>query len=68
MKTLMAITKERRLKEASEGKWKVEDNELVFRGKDANAKGTRYRIFGVGSDEKGGAFLVLSTYSNQDEP
>lgn len=65
--TLMAITKERRLKESSEGKWKVEDNELMLLGKDAEGRGRRYRIFGVGGDDKGGWFLVLSSNNDSDQ-
>ena len=63
-KVLIAITNKQRLKEADEGKWKVDDNELVLLGKDGEGKGRRYRIFGVGGDEKGGSFLVLSSYAD----
>lgn len=63
-KSLIAITKDRRLKELSEGTWKVDDNELVLLEKGAAGPGKRYRIFGVGGDEKGGTFLVLSSYAD----
>lgn len=66
--TFMAVTAKTRLKEVDEGKWRVEDNELFMDvGKGAEAKTKRYRIFGVGSDEKGGSFLVISDYPNTDQ-
>jgi hypothetical protein len=64
-KTLIAITSQVRLKETTEGTWKVEDNLLILSGK--TGKGQNYRIFGVGADPKAGAFLVLSTYNDTDE-
>ena len=66
-KTLIAITAQRRLKETSEGTWKLEDDLLLLTGKDAAAKPQGYRVFGAGGDAKGGSFLVLSTYANTDE-
>ncbi|MCW3099031.1 MAG: hypothetical protein JWL77_4649 [Chthonomonadaceae bacterium] len=49
------------IKEQNEGKWRVEDNELVL----THAKGVdRYSLLGCGSDPKAGRFLVIGTYSN----
>jgi hypothetical protein len=66
-KTLIAITAQRRLKETSEGTWKLEDDMLRLTPKAVDAKPQGYRVFGTGGDAKGGSFLVLSTYSNTDE-
>jgi hypothetical protein len=64
-KSAIAVTAKQRINEKSEGAWKVEDTALILTPKDGQVR--RYRIFGVGSDPKAGAFLVLSTYGNTDE-
>jgi hypothetical protein len=51
------------LREKDEGTWKLEDGIIVQSGK----RRATYIVHGVGIDPKVGAFLVLSTYSNQDE-
>lgn len=56
---LIAITRNVRIKEKDEGKWSVEDNELVL----SHTKGvTRYSLLGCGVDPKAGRFLVLGVY------
>jgi hypothetical protein len=66
-KTFVGITAKQRLKETSEGTWKLEDNSLLLAGKTDDAKPQIYRVFGTGGDAKGGNFLVLSSYPNTDE-
>ena len=56
----VALTSKVRLRERDEGKWKVEDDELVLQGKEIR----RFTLIGYGSDPKVGRFLVLNTYAN----
>jgi len=59
--TFIGISSSAHVKEAHEGKWSVEDNELVL--KDPKET-TRYSLLGCGVDPKAGRFLVLGTFSN----
>ena len=59
--TLMAITATRRLKQSDEGKWSLEDDELVCN----ETGGThRYSVLGYGADAKAGRLLVLGNFPN----
>lgn len=58
---LIAIRGNTRIKETDEGKWRIEDNELVL----GHGKGvSRYSLLGCGADPKAGRFLALGTYAN----
>ncbi len=57
----LALKGSTRLREKDEGKWRIEDDELVL----TNAKGVdRYSLLGCGADPKAGRFLVLGVYAN----
>jgi len=60
-RTFIGLTSTTRIKETHEGRWSIDDNELVL--KDPKET-TRYSLFGCGADPKAGRFLVLGTYSN----
>ena len=67
-KTFIGISGTRRIRETDEGKWKLEDNELVLDVvKDGIPKTMKYRVFGAGSDDKGGSFLVITVSSDTDQ-
>jgi len=67
-KTLIALTRDRRVKEVDQGDWKLEDNELLLTvDKEAREKPKVFRIFGVGGDPKAATFLILSDYNNTDQ-
>jgi hypothetical protein len=62
-RAFIAVKSSSTYREKDEGTWKLEDNILVQNGK----KRDTYIVHGVGMDPKVGAFLVLSTYANQDQ-
>lgn len=57
----IGITSTRRLKEMSEGKWSVVDDEVVL--KETGGTERRYSLLGYGNDPKAGRFLVMGAYS-----
>ncbi len=48
------------LKEKSEGKWSIDDDDLVLKSDKGD---TRYSLLGYGDDPKAGRYLVMGTYS-----
>jgi hypothetical protein len=52
-----------RIRERDEGKWKVEDGDLILQGKETR----KFDILGYGSDSKVGRYLVLGNYANIKE-
>jgi len=67
-KTFLGMSGNTRIREIDEGKWKLQDNELLLDVvKDGVPVTKKYRIFGAGSDEKGGSFLVITTSSDTDQ-
>jgi len=67
-RTFIGMSGTSRIRETDEGKWKLEDNALVLdMVKDGAPKTKKYRIFGAGSDEKGGSFLVITGYADTDQ-
>jgi len=67
-RTFLGMSGSTRVRETDEGKWTLVDNELLLDlVKDGVPKTKKYRIFGAGSDEKGGSFLVITTSSDTDQ-
>ena len=59
----VGLTRYVRLRERDEGKWKVEDSDLILQGKETR----KFDILGYGSDPIVGRYLLLGNYANMKE-